>query len=254
MEIEDLSIVKENQRNNHWLLPKSIRGLIIGKSGCGKTTLLLNLLLKNGWLDYDTLYCFGKSLHQPEYQIIKKGFDNNFTKKMIFKLIKYYRNNSVKDISNIITKLGETLKLKPNIKTKFFTDSSEIPDPSELNSKNKNLLIFDDIMLEKQNKIEDYYTRGRHNNVDCFYVAQNYFKLPRQTIRENTNLIILFKQDGKNLNNIHQDHCTDISLKEFTEFCNKCWAIRHGFAIIDLNCDNDFGKYKRCFDEFYIHA
>ena len=32
-----------SKRFNHLLLPKSIRGLIIGKSGCGKTTLLLKV-------------------------------------------------------------------------------------------------------------------------------------------------------------------------------------------------------------------
>ena len=67
MEITDLSW-NENLTNrfNNPLLPRSIRGLIVGKSGCGKTTLLLNLLLKPGWLDYDTLFVFGKSLFQPE--------------------------------------------------------------------------------------------------------------------------------------------------------------------------------------------
>ena len=49
-------------RFNHPLLLKSIRGLIVGKSGCGKTTLLLNFLLRPGWLDYDNLCVFGKSL------------------------------------------------------------------------------------------------------------------------------------------------------------------------------------------------
>ena len=56
-------------RKNNKLLPKSIRGIIIGKSNCGKTTLLMNLLLNKGFLDYNNLLVFGKSLHQPEYEI-----------------------------------------------------------------------------------------------------------------------------------------------------------------------------------------
>ena len=52
-------------------------------------------------------------------------------------------------------------------------------------------------------------TSGIHNNCDTFYISQNYFKLQRQTIRENTNLIILFPQDAKNLMHIHADHCDD---------------------------------------------
>ena len=54
MEVKILAL-NENQikRCNHSLLPKGIRGLIIGKSVCGKTTLLINLLLLPGWLDYN---------------------------------------------------------------------------------------------------------------------------------------------------------------------------------------------------------
>ena len=44
MEITDLSWNENLQsRFNNPLLPRSIRGLIVGKSGSGKTTLLLNL-------------------------------------------------------------------------------------------------------------------------------------------------------------------------------------------------------------------
>ena len=42
------------------LLPRSIRGIIVVKSGCGKMTLLLNLSLRPRWLDYDNLCVFGK--------------------------------------------------------------------------------------------------------------------------------------------------------------------------------------------------
>ena len=85
-------------------------------------------------------------------------------------------------------------------------------------------MIFDDLLLEKQNKTESYYVRGRHSNVDCFYLTQNYFKLPRQTIRENANLICLFPQDLKNLNHIYSDHVgDDMTKEEFRRFCKNCW-------------------------------
>ena len=81
--INDYSLKSDIKRQNSPLLPENIRGLIIGKSNCGKTTLLFNLLLRPGWLDYNHLYVFGKSLHQPEYQILKKGFEEGLSKRQI---------------------------------------------------------------------------------------------------------------------------------------------------------------------------
>ena len=88
MEIKNLSW-NENvtNKNNHPLLLKSLQGLIVGKSGCVKTTLLLNLLLRPGWLDYSKLSVFGKSLFQPEYKILKKGFEEHLPKEMIRRVL-----------------------------------------------------------------------------------------------------------------------------------------------------------------------
>ena len=87
MEIRDLSWNETTtKRLNNPLLPRSIRGIIVGKSGWGKTMLLLNLLLRPGWLDYDNLCVFGRSLFQPEYQILKKAFEENLPKEFILRL------------------------------------------------------------------------------------------------------------------------------------------------------------------------
>ena len=71
----------DDSRENNPLLP--LRGPIIGKSGCGKTTAIFNLLLQPG-LDYNHLYVFGKSLHQQEYKVVRKSLDAGSSKQQIF--------------------------------------------------------------------------------------------------------------------------------------------------------------------------
>ena len=84
--------------------------------------------------------------------------------------------------SVVVQEWARSIKNKSNIKCNFFETASDVHDPHELNSEDKNLMICDDLLLERQNKCECYYIRGRHSNADCFYLSQNYFKLPRQTI------------------------------------------------------------------------
>ena len=76
----------ENCRENNPLLPRNLRGLVIGKSGCGKTTVIFNLLFQLGWLDYNHLCVFGKSLHQQDYKVLRKGRDAGFSKQQISNL------------------------------------------------------------------------------------------------------------------------------------------------------------------------
>src|SRR5688572_19996722 len=182
-----------SNRFNSPLLPRSIRGLIVGKSGCGKTTLLFNLLLRPEWLDYDNLQVFERSLFQPEYQILKKAFEEKLPKEAIVGLFNIKDEIMQLDVppAFVVEEAAKICTEKKDIKCGFFKSSEDVPDPQDLNREKKNLMIFDDLQLEKQNKCETYYIRGRHSNVDCFYLAQNYFKLPRQTIRENANFICL---------------------------------------------------------------
>ena len=102
----------------------------------------------------------------------------------------------------------------------ILEDKQDIKDPKELISIDKKLMVCDNLYLEKENKSDDYYTRGRHTNVDCFFfLLQNSFCLPRQTIKENSNCICLFKEDNKNMHHIYQYH---VSYEEFRYLYNVC--------------------------------
>ena len=93
MEVKNLAWNENlSKRCNHPLLPKGIRGLIIRKFGCGKTTLLINLLLRPGWLDYNNINIFWKSMFQPEYHILKKAFDEKLPKDVIIRLFEIKTN------------------------------------------------------------------------------------------------------------------------------------------------------------------
>ena len=221
--------------------------MIIGKFGCGKTILLINLLLHPGWLDYNNINIFGKSLFHPEYHILKKAFEEKLPKEVIIRL--FENQNEITDLGisliSFVEEIAKEIREKSDIVCNFYQSAEDVPDPIELSSEKKNLMIFDDRLLQKQNTCESYYVRGRHSNVDCFYLAQNYFKLPRQTIRENAKFICLFPQDLKNLNHIFDDHVgSDITMNEFRQLCKTAWEKQHGFVIIDLSSKKHNGKYR----------
>ena len=250
MDVTDFSLHKQRCRSNSRLLPSSIRGLIVGRSNSGKTILLLNLLLKKGWLDYNNLLVFGNSLHQEEYQIIQKGFEQNLSKQQILNIF-INQEKFPKPLLEVIEEYnGER---DGGITAEFYENCDLIPDPKTLDPKLKNLLILDDCYLGKQNKSQAYYTRGRHSNCDCLYISQNYFALPRNSIRENSNIIILFPQNSKSVEHIYRDHCTDISFEEFKDFCERVWSSKkYSFITIDLTSSPLNGKYRRNLSDFYM--
>ena len=77
--------------------------------------------------------------------------------------------------------------------------------------------------------------------------------MPRQTFRENANLIYHCPQDLKNLNHIFDDHvASNMTKEEFIQLCKTAWDKHHGIVIIDFSSKQHDGKYRNGFDEFYM--
>lgn len=191
------------------------RGLIVGSSGCGKTNVMMSLLEHPNGLRFENVYLYSKSLDQPKYAYLRTLLDP-------LKEIGFYE----------------------------YHDGAEIIQPRD--AKCNSVIIFDDVVCDSQSIIRDYFCFGRHRNIDCFYLCQTYSSIPKQLIRDNANLIIIFQQDKTNLKHIHDDHVTtDMSLEQFQQLCSRSWNDKYGFLVIDKESDLTSGRYRKGFDNYF---
>lgn len=194
----------------------SKRCLIVGASGSGKTNVMLSLLTASAGLRYLNIYLCCSSLYQNKYEYLRR-------------LLKPLTDCGYVECSNV----------------------DEFIPPSQV--KEYSIIIFDDINPTGQNVIKEYFSYGRHKNVDCFYLCQSYSAIPKQLIRDNCNLLVLFRQDFTNLKHIHNDHLVgDITWDELTQICRACWNVPHGILVIDLDCSKNNGRYRKGFDEYIV--
>jgi len=202
----------ETLKRHGELLPNTVRALVCGPSGCGKTNALLTLITHPNGLRFENIYIYSKSLSQAKYQLLQQilaGVDG----------VGYFP----------------------------FQSQDQVIPPEEARA--NSLMIFDDLAVsEKQNNVRDYFCRGRHQRVDCFYLCQTYTHIPKHLVRDNANVLIIFKQDDMNLRHIFHDHVNpDMSFQQFREICYSCWP-NHGFLFIDK--DREHGRYRKNFDCF----
>ena len=130
----------------------------------------------------------------------------------------------------------------PNHKT-----SNEI---KPINKYKGSVVIFDDMLGAKNSsQIEEFFTRGRHEDLDVYYISQSYFALPTQSIRNNSDRLILFKQTLRDVQSMYYDIAAyDMNYDEFKEMCHKAWDERYNYLCIDMTKNKNDGKY-RIFNE-----
>jgi ABC-type cobalamin/Fe3+-siderophores transport system ATPase subunit len=163
LEVNNIQLKKNSERIKHsTLLPNTIRCVICGPSNCGKTNVMLNLLLHENGLKFKYIYLFTKTPFQAKY---------------IF--------------------LRQVIEAVPQAELFIFNESKEVLHPNDARA--NSIMIFDDVACENQINIRNYFAMGRHRQIDCFYLSQTYSKIPKQLLRDNVNMLIVFKQDDTNL-------------------------------------------------------
>lgn len=206
--------VKEQKQKHGLLLPNSFRAIFCGPSGCGKTNALLSLLFSINGPKFENIYVYSKSLYQPKYQLLE-----NVLKKV--KMVGYFP----------------------------YKHNDDIIDPAD--AYKNSIFIFDDVTCDKQNKIREYYSMGRHKGIDAVYLCQTYSKIPKQLIRDNCNIIVLFRQDDTNLKHAFDEHVSpDMTYDQFKRMCSECWEEKFGCLTIVKEFHLTNGRYRRGFDRY----
>lgn len=217
LNIDELTVdkFKSHDISRHGsLLPDSVRCIISGPSNCGKTNVVFNMLTQSNGIHFNNVYIFSKSLNQPKYQLLDR----------------------------VLKDVEEVSYFK-------FSSSDAVIGPDK--AKPYSVFIFDDVSSENHNAVSRYFAMGRHNNIDTIYIGQTYSKIPKQLIRDNVNLIVIFKQDDLNLKHIYNDHVgCDMTFTNFKELCRKAWSEKYGFVVVNKDQPLQEGRYRIGFDQY----
>ena len=163
--------------------------LIIGGSGSGKTSALLNLILH--LQDIDKIYLYAKDLDEPKYQLLIKKREDEGKKHLNDPrgFIEY--SNTIDDLYNNI-------------------------DDYNSKRKRKSLIVFDDMIadISINNKLQfivkELFIRCRKLNISLVFITQSYFIVPKDIRLNSTHYLITKIHSKRELQSIANNHSADI--------------------------------------------
>ena len=196
-----------------------LRCIITGPSECGKSIFLTNLIL-NIINEYDKIYIYSPSLHQDLYQKLMKCF-NNF---IPINIIPNILNEEIIDIviEEIVNKKNFE---KSDTEIETYESIEELKFPQEYDD-DGGIIILDDLNEKEVNdpRVQAMFKRSRHIKLSIFIISQDYYELPKKTIRANGNIYHIFKPNNfLDIRNIYQVKTSmDMTLDEFKYLTSLC--------------------------------
>ena len=143
---------------------------------------------------------------------------------------------------------------KSNTEIETFDNIEELRFPQEY--ENNSIIILDDLNEKEINndKIQAMFKRGRHNNLSIFIISQDYYELPKRTIRANGNIYHIFKPNNfRDVQNLYQDKASmDMTLNEFKLLTSTCWNEKYQPLTIDMTKDKFTGRYRINLNSIFV--
>lgn len=227
----DSMLANDDDDRIHPLIPsqKNLRMCVIGGSGTGKTSFLVQFITK--FMKVDKIYLVAKHLEQSKLQWLHDFYtevEHNINQKL--------RKQKKQDNFKII----ET----------WTNDLNEMPSVDELDKTKRNIVIFDDCLFvpDKTEKIPTYFVRGRHHGASVFFLSQSFFAIPRK-VRLNTNFYTIFNLPSMTeVVRIQRETASDLDKKEFVDLFRTALQEPYQFFFIATEEKKKFLKYRKGLD------
>ena len=106
----------------------------------------------------------------------------------------------------------------------------------------------------KDPRVQAVFKRFRLNNLSIFLINQDYYELPKRTIRANGNIYHIFKpKNFRDVINIYQDkRSIDMTLNEFNLSTSTCWNEKYQLLRIDMTKDKFCGCYRLGLNSIFV--
>ena len=168
------------------------------------------------------------------YQKLFKSFSNYIPIEVIPNIL------NEEDIDIVIGKININKDFnKSNTETEPYQSIEELKYPQEY--EDGGFTIRADINEKAMNDpwAQTMLKRSRHNNLSKFIISQDYYELPKRTIRANGNIHHIFKpNNSRGVQNFYQDKASmDMTLSEFNYLTSTCWNEQYQPLTIDMTKD-----------------
>ena len=118
------------------------------------------------------------------------------------------------------------------------------------------MIILNDLNEKEMNdpRVQAMFQRSRHNNLSISIISQDYYELPKRTIRANGNFYHLFKSNNfRDVLNLYQDKSSmKKTLKELILLTSTCWIDKYQPLTIHMFRDKYCGRCRLGLNSIFV--
>ena len=165
------------------------------------------------------MYIYSPSLRQDLYQKITKCLSSYVPIHTIPNIL------NEEDIDIVIEEIVNNKDFeKSDTEIETYESIEELKFPQEYDD--GGIIILDDLNEKEMNdpRVQAMFKRSRHINLSIFIISQDYYELPKKTIRANGNIYHIFKPNiFRDVQTLYQDEGSmDMTLNEFKYLTSTC--------------------------------